>query len=87
MNNKTNETNETRTEFKPKRPANKKDFDMEYATQYRKEYEYLHMLNIDPCYVKCDTESGVRTYKYKKTAELFTALGSFYSLYPRTEAK
>lgn len=55
----------------------KQDFDKEYSTQYLKEMDYLTSKGIMCEFVKT-TEKGVRTYKYKKTKELFLALVDFY---------
>jgi hypothetical protein len=51
-------------------------FDKEYSTQYKKEVEYLETLGIKYTFVK--NINNISTYKYKKTSELFNALGSFY---------
>lgn len=53
-----------------------KKFDKEYSTQYTPEKEYLLRKGIRPSFVK--EMSGVTTYKYTKTSELFSALVSFY---------
>ena len=53
-----------------------KKFDKEYSTQYTPEKEYLLSVGIKPPFVK--VVSGVTTYKYTKTSELFAALMSFY---------
>lgn len=58
----------------------KKSFDMEYATQYRREADFLAASGIDPTFVKRDKATGVRTYKYTKTPDLFAALLRFYKL-------
>lgn len=58
----------------------KKSFDMEYATQYRREVDFLGGAGIDPTFVKRDRATGVRTYKYTKTPDLFAALLHFYKL-------
>ena len=52
-------------------------FDKEYATEWRKEVEWLKGRAIEPTFVKV-TPQGVRRYKYTKTAELFAALAVFY---------
>lgn len=57
----------------------KKCFDMEYATQWKKEVEYLYSVGIKPTFTKRDKEYGVITYKYAKSAELFGALAAFYN--------
>jgi hypothetical protein len=56
---------------------NKKDFDSEYPVQYLKELDFLASKGIKYVFVKTD-EKGIRTYKYKKTRELFLALSEFY---------
>lgn len=56
----------------------KKAFDQEYATQWRREVEYLYTKNIKPTFTKRDKEYGIVTYKYKKTKALFDALYEFY---------
>lgn len=67
----------------PKKIPNK-CFDMEYATQWRKERDFLTDRGIRPTFTKLtdyviDGESfTVKTYKYKKTAALFNALANFY---------
>lgn len=53
-------------------------FDMEYATQWKREVEYLYTRGIKPTFTKRDKEYGVVTYKYKKTKELFAALAVLY---------
>ena len=55
----------------------RKAYDTEYGTQWRKEYQYLQSRGIKAAFVKTN-EYGIRTYKYKKTAELFFALSQFY---------
>ena len=57
----------------------KKAYDKEYATQYRKEMEYLLSRGIKPTYVKRDGEYHIPTYKYTKTPELFIAAAEFYN--------
>lgn len=54
-----------------------KKYDKEYSTQYVPEMKYLQNKNINYTFVK--EVSGVTTYKYKKTSELFLALMSFYA--------
>lgn len=58
----------------------KKKFDKEYRTQFMKEYDFLTNKGIRYTYVRRG-EDGIRTYKYKKTKELFEALAEFYSDY------
>ena len=55
-----------------------KAFDMEYATQFRKEVEYLKERGIEPTFMKRTGEYRVPTYKYTKTPELFRAVADFY---------
>lgn len=54
-----------------------KKWDKEYSTQFVDEMKYLKNVGINYTYVK--TISGVTTYKYTKTPELFIALVFFYS--------
>jgi len=56
----------------------KQAFDMEYATQLRREKEFLSWHGIEPTYVKYSGEYRIPTYKYKKTTRLFNLLASFY---------
>ena len=58
-------------------PPNKA-YDFEYATQYRKEVEYLKSRGIEPTYMKRVGEYRIPTYKYTKTPELFRAVADFY---------
>lgn len=53
-----------------------KKFDKEYSTQFVPEMKYLLSKGIKYSFVK--NISGITTYKYTKTPELFTALVSFY---------
>jgi hypothetical protein len=55
---------------------NMKKFDIEYATQYTPEKDFLLKNGIKPSFVKEINE--VTTYKYKKTKELFINLSIFY---------
>jgi aminoglycoside phosphotransferase len=55
-----------------------KAFDSEYATQFRKEMEYLKSRGIECTYVKRTGEYRIPTYKYTKTPELFRAVADFY---------
>ena len=55
-----------------------KAFDSEYATQFRKEVEYLKSRGIDYTYCKKTGEYRVPTYKYTKTPELVRAVADFY---------
>lgn len=55
-----------------------KAFDSEYATQFRKEMEYLKSRGIDYTFCKRVGEYRVPTYKYTKTPELFRAVADFY---------
>lgn len=54
----------------------RKKFDREYGTSYRNEVLFLRQVNIFYEFVKII--DGISIYKYKKTPELFYALGSFY---------
>ena len=53
-------------------------FDMEYSTQRRKEYLFLKDNGFIPTYVKENKTYNVKTYKYKKTPELFEKVAEFY---------
>ena len=53
-----------------------KKFDKEYSTQFVPEMKYLLSKGIKYSFVK--NISGITTYKYTKTPELFIALVSFY---------
>lgn len=55
-----------------------KAYDMEYATQFRKEYLYLQSVGIEPSFIKRTGEYRILTYKYTKTPELFRAIADFY---------
>jgi len=55
-----------------------KVYDKEYATQFKNEMLYLKECGIPYSWVNQDSETGVSTWKYKKTVELFTALAKFY---------
>ena len=56
----------------------KRAFNTEYETQWRREHDYLKEHGFRTSFVKTD-EYGIRTYKYKKSPELFFALSQFYS--------
>lgn len=56
-----------------------KKFDIEYATQYTPEKEFLKNHGINPSFVKVINE--VTTYKYRKTGQLFELLAIFYADY------
>lgn len=51
--------------------------DREYATEYRREVDFLKTQGIDYAFVK--EKDGISIYKYQKTKELFEALFIFYS--------
>ena len=53
-----------------------KKFDIEYATQFTPEKEFLFYHGIKPSFVK--VIQGVTTFKYTKTSKLFEALAVFY---------
>lgn len=58
-------------------PPNKA-YDSEYATQFRREVEFLKERGIEPTYMKRVGEYRIPTYKYTKTPELFRAVADFY---------
>ena len=49
--------------------------DREYATEFRKEVDFLKERNIPYTYVR--VKDGISIYKYKKSKELFEALFIF----------
>ena len=57
----------------------RKKFDREYATEWRKERDWLAERGFEPTYVK-RVGDGIERYKYKKTAALFEALELFYRM-------
>ncbi len=57
--------------------SKEKIYDKEYATQFKNEMMYLKECGIPYSWV-IQNDSGVSTWKYKKTVELFTALAKFY---------
>jgi len=54
----------------------RKRFDREYNTSFYGEVDFLHSVGIRYEFVKMI--DGISIFKYKKTPELFKALGSFY---------
>lgn len=57
----------------------KKAFDIEYSTMWRKEVDYLKSRGIEPSFVKHTPGYHVKQYKYTKTPELFVVLFDFYN--------
>ena len=57
----------------------RKRFDREYATEWRKERDWLAERGIEPTFVKM-VRDGVERYKYRKTAALFENLAVFYQI-------
>ena len=53
-------------------------FDKEYATQWEKEVIFLESKDIKPTFVKTNIYN-IRTYKYARNYELFSALTELYS--------
>lgn len=53
-------------------------FDKEYATQWKKEVNFLKERGINYTYMKL--LSGIETYKYTKNEKLFSALTLFYKM-------
>lgn len=72
------EVEEDKREKKISRVPNK-EFDMEYSTMYRKEYEYLIEHGFQCSYIKKTKAYHVPIYKFTKTASLFQAVSSFYA--------
>lgn len=54
-------------------------FDMEYATQFKREMYFLREAGINPVFIKKVGEYNIPTYKYTKTPELFAELAKFYA--------
>lgn len=59
-------------------PISPKAFDMEYATQFRKEMEWLKGHGFEPTFTKRTPGTRIPTYKYTKTPELFRCVAEFY---------
>ena len=55
-------------------------FDKEYATQWKREVEFLRGKGIEPAFIRRDNKYHIPKYKYVKTPELFSALTEFYGL-------
>ena len=66
----------TNTAERPNPP--KSAYDKEYATQFRKEMEYLKECGIEPTYTRRGGTYHIPTYKYTKTPELFKVVAEFY---------
>ena len=64
----------------------KSAFDLEYATQWRRGVLYLHDKGIEFSFIRENPRYEVKTYKYKKTPELFKALAEFYEQVEREKA-
>ena len=54
-------------------------FDKEYATQWRREVQFLEDKGIAYTYAKKHPKYPIIRYKYTKTPELFLALAEFYN--------
>lgn len=54
-------------------------YDREYATEWRKERDWLAERGFFPTYVK-RLETGIERYKYRKSASLFENLSVFYEI-------
>lgn len=57
----------------------KKLFDSEYSTQWRKEVDFLKTRGIFPAFMKTNDQQ-IETFKYTKTPELFAALVEYYAM-------
>lgn len=75
----TTEATEVKTETTERATPPRKAFDMEYATQWRREMEYLKEHGINYTFRRKDPKWGIATYKYTKTEKLFTLLAEFYA--------
>lgn len=53
-------------------------WDKEYATNFLQELRFLESNGIKPCFTKTD-ETGLKTFKFTKTPELFEMLRIFYT--------
>lgn len=53
-------------------------WDREYSTQFKEEMLFLKNNGIPYNWVSKDEETGIDTWKYKKTVQLFSALARFY---------
>lgn len=58
----------------------KKRFDREYATEWRKERDWLAERGFQPTYVKHVGDGNIERYKYRKTPALFESLAVFYQM-------
>ena len=68
-----------RWDLDEERTRPRKRFDREYATEWRKERDWLEERGIRPTFVK-RVRDGVERYKYRKTADLFENLAVFYGI-------
>lgn len=59
----------------------KKRYDFDYVTQFKKEYYYLREHNIRPLVSTKDEETGVITFRYRRTSKLFKVVAEFYEKY------
>ena len=59
----------------------KKRYDFDYTTQFKKEYYHLRERNIRPMVSTKDDETGVITFRYRRTSKLFRAVAEFYEKY------
>lgn len=57
----------------------KKIYDKEYATQWKREVDFLETKDIAYSYASRHPQYNVTRYKYTKTPELFLALAEFYN--------
>lgn len=59
----------------------KKRYDFDYTTQFKKEYYYLREHNVKPFISVKDDETGVITFRYRRSSKLFKAVADFYEQY------
>lgn len=61
-------------------------FDFEYSTQFFDEVFYLKQHGFRYCYVKNAPDSNIKTFKYKRSPELFRAVADFYEQFNLSKA-
>ncbi len=55
----------------------RRQFDHEYATEWRRERDWLKERGFTPTFIRI-LPGGIERYKYRKTEKLFDALAEFY---------
>ena len=59
----------------------KKRYDFDYTTQFKKEYYYLREHNVRAFISVKDDETGVITFRYRRSSRLFKTVAEFYEKY------